>query len=186
MISVIFVTFWVWLPQYVNVCYVLSTFATLSHCLPCFVYDCHFVRMFVMFWVWLPYCSHVFHILSMITTLFACLSCFEHECHNGAMCSLFWLLLPHCGYVHFHYMYIQNKCTFGISLIMFATFCLLLPHCGHVCHILSTIATQWPCLPKFDYDCHTVGMYICAKCTSGPNVNSQRMYICIECTLNVH
>ena len=88
--------FWVWLPQCLHVCYVLSMivtlplwqclprfdydchsvsmFATLSHCLPCFVYDCHFVSMFAMFWVWLPYCSHVFRCVSISMSRCVCAS----------------------------------------------------------------------------------------------------------------
>ena len=61
--------------------------------------------------------------------------------------------------VHSKWMYIQNECTFCITMIMFATFCVLLPHCGHVYNILIMIATLWACLPHFDYDCHTGAMF---------------------------
>ena len=71
---------------------------------------------------------------------------------------------------------------------MFTTFWLWLSLCGHVCHILSIIATLWPCLPNFDYDCHTVGMYICAECTFATNLHLQGMYIHHKFTFarNVH
>ena len=42
-------------------------------------------------------------------------------------------------------MYIQNKCTFAPNV--------------HSRRILSIIATLWLCLPNFDYDCYTVGMF---------------------------
>ena len=86
--------------------------------------------------------------------------------------------------VHSKRMYIQNECTFKMNVHSKRMY--IWHIIDHVCHILCIIATLWPCLPHFDYNCHSVGMYICAKCTSGPNVNSQRMYICVECTLNVH
>ena len=38
---------------------------------------------------------------------------------------------------------------------MFAIFLAWLPHCGHDCNIFAIIATLWPCLPCFEYDCHT-------------------------------
>ena len=75
----------------------------------------------------------------------------QNECTFGTS-----LIIESCALGR---IYIQNECTFGISLIMFATFCVVLPHCGHVCHIFIMIATLWPCLPHSDYDCHTVAMF---------------------------
>ena len=59
------------------------------------------------------------------------------------------------------------------------TFWAWLPHFLHDCHVLSMNATMGPCVPCFDYYCHTVGMYISTEWTFKTNVHLAYHWSCL-------